>query len=716
MEDIKFRFKDEWLLKAVNNIPAVLPDNIEFFRRSQKPYLAEALVQSRIATPQIIGQAVRDTFNIGFVDISSKDVEKMALSLVPEKVCRRHQLIPFRLEDESIQIAMVNPFDLDAQGDVEVLSSRRPVSYYCLPHYADALLAELFNPELAVMGLIDRFIESESVEVVKAESLEAKEVALDNIMSPVIKLVDSIIVKAVRMRASDIHIEHEETESFVRCRVDGALKVIMSIPKQIAAGPVVSRLKIMAELDLAEHFRPQDGRAKLLVGGTPIGLRVSTLPTSFGEKVVLRILDPKTAEVPFKELGFSPEIITRFNSILKAEQGMVLVTGPTGSGKTTTLYSILNNIRSEDSNIVTVEDPIEYKLEGINQVQVNEKQGLTFAGVLRSVLRQDPDVILVGEVRDQETADIAFQAALTGHLVFSTLHTNDTLSTLSRLNDMKVEKFKMATGLIAITAQRLIRRLCPFCKKIVSEDKMDPAVVSILKAQQLPVSYFKNMGCVKCDFNGYKGRLSILELLEIDQEVKDKIKEDFPESELRQLVMNKRCLHTLSADALWHLSQGDTTMEEIAPYLKFELPPNASLAKGEHGRKSLFAKSGTRRIVIADDDPDQRIIVGAYLTKQGYQVEEAVDGADALEKIAQSPPDLLLVDLMMPNIDGYGVIKKTRQSLGLLNLPIIVLTAIGDDRSQEETINLGADDYIVKPLKPALVVARVNALFRRLGK
>lgn len=369
--------------------------------------------------------------------------------MVPEKICRKYEIVPFALTESEIRVAMSNPSDFNAQSDVEALTGRL-LPLFSLPREIDSCLDQLFSADTVIYDLLSRVETPEEILVVgETKPEEAQDAA---VTSPVIKLVNSIISQAYRRHSCDIHIEHEETASHVRIRVDGELKNIMKLPRHIAMGPVVSRIKIMSDLDVSVHMRPQDGRTKIRIGAVEVGLRVSVLPTSYGEKVVMRILDQRAAEVPFEKLGFAPEVAAGLDKCMTHTQGIILVTGPTGSSKTTTLYSILNKCKQEKTNIVTAEDPIEYKLAGINQVQVNEKQGLNFAAVLRSALRQDPDIIMVGEIRGRETADIAFQAAMTGHLVLSTLHTNDTISTVARLMDMGVDRFKISPGLLAITA------------------------------------------------------------------------------------------------------------------------------------------------------------------------------------------------------------------------------------------------------------------------
>jgi type IV pilus assembly protein PilB len=704
------RFQDEWLVGLAVKLPGVTTQTTEGFRQESRPSLAYALIDAGLATEEALAQAVQAAYGIAAADTSAGSIDKMAVALVPEPVCQKHGLVPLRLKGGSIEVAMANPLDMDAQSDVQAVSGRTPIPCYCLAERVDKLIASLYGGEAVIFDLLERLGVHESVEVLEGGRQEPK--VEERVQVPVIKLADAIIVNAVRMRSSDIHIEHDENESHVRYRIDGMLKNIMDLPRHIAVGPLVARIKIMAELDIAQHRRPQDGRAKLRVGAQEVALRVSVLPTCFGEKVVMRILDNRAAEVPFQKLGFEPTAASRMEKALKTAQGIFLVTGPTGSGKTTTLYSLINKLRSEDTNIVTVEDPIEYKLEGVNQVQVQEKQGLGFATALRSVLRQDPDIILVGEIRDQETAEIAFQAAMTGHLVLSTLHTNDTVSSIGRLADLGVERFKIASGLIAISAQRLVRRLCPLCKTPVKASETDAALAGAFARQGMRTSYYKSVGCEKCDFSGLKGRLALLEFLEITPELKERISAGAGETELRKTALERGALHTMLADALWHLSQGDTTLEEIQPYV--QLSPEAAAAVKKEAPVEPRERAARGRVLVADDDKVSRSILRKILQDKGYEVAEAEDGIQALDKISKNPPDLLILDLNMPNLDGHGVIRALRQSLGMLALPIIILTAAADEKSQEESLSLGADDYITKPIRPPLVLARIDAAFRRL--
>ena len=700
-------FQDEWLARAAGTLPGG-EARVAAIRAARRPRLFDALLDSGAAEGAVRAAVLAAH---GVASLTEDAVERPAAALVPENLCRRYRLVPVRLSGEKIEVAMENPLDLAALADVQAIAGRTPVPLYARPKQIDGLLSLAFSAETVVSDLVERLDETATVEV-----LEEKDAALsEDVRGPVEDLASSVIAKAFHMRASDIHLEHDEHSSTLRYRIDGDLKNIMRLPHYVGAGPLVSRLKIMANLDIADRLRPQDGRAKLRIDGVEIGLRVSTLPTNFGEKVVIRLLDKRTAQVPFEQLGFRPDVAQRLGACLKSAQGVLLVTGPTGSGKTTTLYSILNLLKSETTNIMTVEDPVEYKLDGINQTQVQEKQGLTFAAVLRSVLRQDPDVIMVGEIRDLATAETAMQAALTGHLVVSTLHTNDAVATIARLTDLGVARFQLAPALIAITAQRLVRTLCPACR--VAPDSADEGLAAAQRARGLEEKQFLPKGCAACDFQGYKGRTSLVELLVLTPGLRKLVAAGKTEADLTEFALAEKSLSTLTDDALWHIARGDTSVEEVLPYVR--RPDSAAEAKAPAATPaaaapaSPAAASTGARILVVDDDATIRLILRKTLEGQGYRVTEAADGLKALAAIAASTPDMLLVDLHMPGLDGYGVLRGVRESLGLMSLPIIMLTADSDDRSQAEAFKMGADDYIVKPIKLPIVAARVKAAFRR---
>jgi type II secretory ATPase GspE/PulE/Tfp pilus assembly ATPase PilB-like protein/DNA-binding response OmpR family regulator len=538
--------------------------------------------------------------------------------------------------------------------------------------------------------------------------------------APVIKLVDAIIGNAIKLRASDIHIEHDETSTLVRFRIDGLLKNIMVLPRFIGVGPVVSRIKIMSDLDVAERFRPQDGRAKVRVNGEEVALRVSVLPTRVGEKVVMRVLNEKSVQVSMTTLGFMPELLERFQALLMREQGILLVTGPTGSGKTTTLYAALNTRRGESVNIVTVEDPVEYRLSGVNQVQVNERQGLTFAGVLRSVLRQDPDVLLVGEIRDQETAIIAFQAAMTGHLVLSTLHTNDSIGAIARLENIGVEPFRVAAGLIGVTAQRLVRRACPHCRYEAPIEELHPMVRAAQQRLFGKARHVKATGCAECGFTGYTGRLPLIEFLEITPEIRGMITTSKSTDEIRATALRTGALHTFDNDGLWHIAEGDTTADEVIPYTEFErrkTPRGATPRVNQEYVPELDANGVPKpsRVLLAVSDKADRIRFNDILVEARFAVQIANDGAAALGILAQDPPDAMVVGLKLPILDGRQVVHAARTVVGLVDMPIIVLAPPGSAQETNDLLSQGVDDVLQEPIEAGRFRARVTQVMRTRG-
>ena len=717
------RLKDEWLIRALLSKRLLDEAAVESLRQTGSPYATVELLRRSILTKEQLAQATQEHYKVTFVDPVPGSLEPMALSLIPERLCRKHLMIPLRVEAERIDLLMANPIDMIALDDAASISGRKPVAFFGLPDKIEDLIMQGYSSDSVLFDLLRKLPEEELVQCINEETKEEDDdLAASQVAAPVIRLTNALLAQAVRMQASDIHIEQEELATMVRYRIDGDLRNMMKLPKYVGGGPLISRIKIMANLDVADHRRPQDGRAKLLVGKQEVGLRVSTIPTAFGEKAVLRILDNRQAQISLESLGFRPEVLERMVCLSESDKGLLLMTGPTGSGKTTTLYSILNRLKSVDINIVTVEDPIEYRLPGINQTQVNEKADLNFAAVLRSVLRQDPDVVLVGEIRDRETAGIAFQAALTGHMVFSTLHTNDALSTIDRLLDMGVERFKLAPALIGVVSQRLVRRICPECR---IEEPPTALIADLLKKWALPARQFKGKGCERCSFTGLQGRTTVVELLDLnEQAARDLINSGMATAALREECLKRSWLLTMEQDVLWHLAQGEIGVQEAMALLKTPQPKHPPLAAaaraiaapaqaGPSVLSSAPAHNNTRRILVVDDNPDNRILVRDTLQSEGHTLIEADNGMVALEKVESEKPDLVLLDIMMPEMDGFGVLKRLRGQMGLLGLPILILTAMSEAESQSLALEIGADDYLSKPFNPRVLRARIQALIRR---
>ncbi len=508
-----------------------------------------------ISEKEFLGK-LSNLFKIPYINVSSENVIKID-KLSPE-ILRELKVIPIKFENSKLLLAMANPRDFSAIEIIEKITG-----YEVLPRLAfeDRILEAITRVYEGKRSQVDDIVSSiNGIEITEDNVEYLKDIASE---APIIKLVNLIINRAVEKGASDIHIEPFEREVKVRYRIDGVLHEVETLPKNALPG-IVSRIKIMARLDIAEKRLPQDGRIKLKIEGKDIDIRVATLPTLFGEEVVMRLLDRSSIMLELEDLGFSKEVFEQFIKLITSSYGMILVTGPTGSGKTTTLYASLNRINTPDKKIITIEDPVEYQLEGINQIQVNPAIGLTFANGLRSIVRQDPDIIMVGEIRDIETAEIAVQAALTGHLVFSTLHTNDAASAITRLIDMGVEDYLVASSVIGILAQRLVRKLCVYCKKKVSVSDYMRKVFEEYKMGDILANakIYSAKGCPECDYTGYKSRIGIFELLVVDDDIRALISKGIDSETIKREAVSKG-MKTLMEDGLNKVVAGITTLEEV---------------------------------------------------------------------------------------------------------------------------------------------------------
>ena len=493
------------------------------------------------------------------VDLGDQRPDPGVVGLIPEHIARRYRALPIRRDGHRLVVAMVNPADLSAVDDLRAVLGEAFVRVRISDRQLSDLVDEQskLNEEVASVAQI---VADDSAEAV-TDLASLRAVVED---APIIKFVNLVILQAVQERASDIHVEPAEHELRIRFRIDGVLHERMRQPRSITAG-VVSRLKVMADIDIAERRLPQDGRMSVSVEGATVDLRVSTLPTVHGEKVVMRILDRASGVIPLADLGFLPEQLARYETAYRRPYGATLVTGPTGSGKSTTLYATLNLLNDTARNIVTVEDPVEYRLPNINQVQTNPKAGLTFANALRSILRQDPDIVLVGEIRDRETGIIAIEAALTGHLVLSTLHTNDAPSTPLRLLEMGIEPFLVTSALDCVVAQRLARRLCDRCKAgyEASALELDAAGWDRLAPPNGGPQLYRAVGCAACGFTGYRGRLAVHEVLLMTEEVQRLIVARASSDDIRRTGVEQGMI-TLRQDGLAKVAAGRTTLEEVS--------------------------------------------------------------------------------------------------------------------------------------------------------
>jgi type IV pilus assembly protein PilB len=770
--------------------------------RRRNVSLWDIVLEEKQISEESLAEAFARWQKIPRVRLASTAVEPEALKKISEELARKHICLPLKTEGRSVVVALANPADYSALQDVQfacgmtvkpVVATRTEILDAIEEYFATEDRAEDFLENVADAQDL-RIMTPEKEEETDLDRLDARSSAS---LPPVVKMVNLVIRDAIKSAASDIHIEAALNAVQVRFRVDGVLRDYMQIPKWLH-NAVVSRLKILAKLDIAERRLPQDGRIKVQLQNRPIDIRISTLPTHFGEKVVMRVLG--SSQIPtLASLGYSDEQLAVLDAALSQPQGLILCTGPTGSGKSTTLYSCLEKRRSAEINIITVEDPIEYQLPGINQVQVNTKAGLTFANCLRSILRQDPDVILVGEIRDLETAEIAFHASMTGHLVLSTLHTNSALATLSRLLDLGVDPVTITDSIALIVAQRLARRTCLRCKE---EYEPSSKLLEKLRLDEPGLHFYRGRGCSACNQTGFSGRIALCELLRMTPSLKDLIHRKAPETEMRKAA-GLAGTRFLLEDAMDKVRLGVTTLEEVlrvvqlqeeeiircpkcgsyinmdfstCPYCMHELkhlcqscgqelklewricpycntrtgteralppaeevgistarmssyppvpPPPAPApaptpaaaaapapALQAPGAQPLSKKP---RILVVDDDDGIKVVIKKALTQLPIDVavDTASDGVEALDKMQQDAADLVVLDIMMPRMDGFTVCEKLRQGVRTAFTPILMLTANADESSRTKGYLVGTDDYMSKPFSVPELNARILRLLRR---
>jgi len=536
-----------------------LKEALELQKNGNKKRLGEIFVEIGAITKEELYEVLQFVYETKYIDLSNYVIDPEVISLVSEKAALRFKLIPISKNNDELTIAMSNPLDVYAIDFIRDHTKIKKIKSL-LTSEEDVLNAITNYYEL---GEYDDIIERLGTEVVFKEDEEEEDSQKLEAISkeaPIIQLVNMLIVQGVKDRASDIHIEPNESGLLIRFRIDGMLHDARTLPNTIKSA-VISRIKILAKMDIAERRLPQDGRFQVKFGTREVDLRVSTIPTVFGEKVVLRLLDKSKGLIKLEQLGFISEQLEKFKSTITKSYGIILLTGPTGSGKTTTLYAALSEINSRDKNIITVEDPVEYKLNRINQIQIKPKISLTFANTLRSILRQDPDIIMVGEIRDSETAQIAVQAALTGHLVLSTLHTNDAASAITRLIDMDIETFLISSAVIAVIAQRLVRVICEKCKEEYTPEK-DVLSGLDIKGNSDKIKLYRGVGCSFCKNTGYYGRTSVYELIVLDEEIRSLIISKATSNIIKEAAI-KKGMKTLKDNGLKKALQGVTTIEEV---------------------------------------------------------------------------------------------------------------------------------------------------------
>jgi type IV pilus assembly protein PilB len=651
--------------------------------------LVETLVALGLAAEADVYSLLARASGAEFVSLEDRTVSELAIRLVPERLARRHLVVPLAVDNRSLTYATSRPFNDEGARDLAFASGRRTIT--CVSTRTGVLeTLDRCYPKMRDLDILAARIRAERPSV---ENTDSESGPTD---SAVVDLCNHILARAIEVGASDAHIECGRDGITVRFRICGVLEPVLTLPAAVSH-PIRNRFKIMARADISVRHRPQDGSFRVKVHGRPIDVRLSTLPTVDGEKLVMRVIDSFSPLQSIDKLGYDDDTLSRLRRSLARPDGLILVTGPTGSGKTTALYAALGHLRTGRTNIVSVEDPVERTVPGVTQIPLNARGGNTFPVVLRSLLRQDPNVIMVGEIRDGEVAHIVGQAAYTGHLVLSSMHTGDAATAITRLQNLGLEPFKIAESLSAVLAQRLLRTLCPHCRRVHDEVE-SRRLAAEYHLRSVPAS--AGPGCSHCKDTGYAGRLPVAELLTPSDVLRDAIARGATAHEIRA-AMRAAGFPTMRDHAMRLVSEGITSIEEV----------DRVLATDEGHAAAARTRS---RILVTDDEPITRMLVKLLLEREQYEVLEATNGHQAVEIAVRERPDLVLIDLNMPEMDGYEAIRRLRRDFSFATLPIVVLTSEEGPGVEKRVLALGADDYIIKPFDPEVLLSRVNAVFRRI--
>jgi type II secretory ATPase GspE/PulE/Tfp pilus assembly ATPase PilB-like protein/ActR/RegA family two-component response regulator len=728
----------------------------------------DAIVASGTLSDTDIAKTVADELKMPLLDLRSLPFTEGGTEFVDEPTAQRFALVPVRLQKDILVVAMANPLDHEALKSLEFSTGLGLRPAVASRDQIFEAIQHLYRRESTLHSLLDGVEPASKFEIIHesdhaAGPVDVKAITREAEQPPIIKLVNMIVLEALNSRASDIHIEPCPNVVIVRYRIDGILEETLQVPKWVQAS-IIARVKIMAKLDITERRLPQDGHFAVRFDQSAVDIRVSSMPTVYGEKIVLRLLDPSRGMRRLTDIGMAPRDLATLRRWIDRPEGMILVTGPTGSGKTTTLYAVIQEIVSPQLNITTIENPVEYELAGVSQIPINEKQGLTFSTVLRSVLRQDPDVIFVGEIRDRETAEIAFQAAQTGHLVLSTLHTNDTVATVTRLLELGVEPHVIGPSLLGVIAQRLVRKICTACAEPVPTSDESRDQLGLPSDQVLR----RGRGCRICRNTGFSGRTGVYEVLEVTKGIEQLIGERAPETAMR-LLAEEQGMTSVLDDARQKILDGVTTPSEVlrvveldtkrrlscpachntieekfticpycrnhlrltcagcgvllkprwtvCPFCGTEVPAQgAALSQPAAERGAAAVARGaieTPRILAVDDDAKVLEQLRRALSRGSspMHVELAESGEEALSKLRANRPHLVILDDAMPGIDGYELCKRLRADLQTALIPIIMLSA--DAGAMRLAFLTGIDDSVAKPFDPSELRARVERLLQR---
>lgn len=526
--------------------------------KKQKKRIGEYLIDEKIITEAQLIEVLKLQLGIDFIDVAKINIPSELTNVVPRNFAKKYNCIPVKETPGTLYLAMSDPLNFNAIEDIRNVTKKQVVPMIGTAAAIDKAIVMLYGSE----GVSKAINEMQGDYIDEEQKKEAEAIDNDETTAPAIRIVNSIIERGVTEGASDIHIEPRDGGLTIRMRIDGVLHQILEIPQSLQ-NAVISRVKIMANMDIAEKRIPQDGRSNVLIKGRDVDMRISALPTKYGEKIVIRFLEKSEALLSTDGIGLKGKHLEDFNNLLGNSNGVILITGPTGSGKSTTMYTMISKLNKEDVNIITLEDPIEYDVDGVNQVQVNEKVGLTFAEGLRSILRQDPDIVSVGEIRDGETAEIAMRAAITGHLVLSTIHTNSAVATLDRLVDIGVEPYLIASALRGVIAQRLVRKVCPNCKKAYTATDEELSALGLKNTKgHKKITFYKGKGCPECMNTGYKGRAAVYEILTLTPEIKQAFREGVVGTKL-QAIIDKTGFTTMKEHGISLIKDGTTSASEV---------------------------------------------------------------------------------------------------------------------------------------------------------
>ena len=677
--------------------------------QGQRRRLGEIIPALGLADEVQIAHALSDQLGLPFVDLGEMPVSEVTLGVLPKHVALRHGVVPITLAHGVLTVALADPTNVVALDDIR-MASGIPQVRTAVVTASDAqdavnryygggggVAAEAFSEIGEVVGL-------EAIEDVD-EDAEAPAGSVDD--APVVRLVNAVMSEALTSRASDVHIEPQQRDVRVRFRIDGMLREVTVVPKA-AQGTLTSRIKILSGMDISERRKPQDGRGRIRFEGGEADTRVSSMPTMHGETIVIRLLRKEAEKAKsLAEIGLDEADRTAFEHALASPQGLVLITGPTGSGKTSSLYAGLSSVIRPDINVVTLEDPVEYQMAGVNQVQINERVGLTFASGLRTILRQDPDIVMVGEIRDPETASIAMQASMTGHLVLSTLHTNDAPSAVTRLIDMGVEPFLVNASLTLIVGQRLARVPCPRCSEPVAADQRTLELLGLDPTEVDQAGLRFGSGCQHCAQTGYKGRIGLFEVVRVTRAMRELIVARAPEGALREEAVASGT-RSMRADGLAKAMTGRTTLEEVLRVTPAD-PHRPQRAATQ--RQAAGPLRPPPKVLVMEDDHAVLEVTAAMLVN-GYEVIAASMVEEGLRLAAQERPDLVLVDMDMPGEGGAALLRNLRQHAGR-DVKILALARADDHAGRDQALAAGAIGVVTKPFGQAELRDEVAAALER---